>query len=254
MATPPRKDRSSQNEGGRTGGCTCWSFLKQSWREPSVCFVLFRLVSKVNLLVRMEVAQGEVGPGRESLLLPRGGWRRRQGCSLPLTLTLNKQTRSKTRLARRTGVLLRVWTEPREAADAGPGLRGETSPRMPFPSPRFRFSITGSFQLATVAVFIPGKQVTNIRELVVKQLERLPRWLRGKESACQCRRHRRCGFDPWVGNTLREGNDNPLQYSCLGNPMDRGAWWATIHGVAESDATEHACRWVGVPTSQSDGT
>ena len=72
--------------------------------------------------------------------------------------------------------------------------------------------------------------------------------------ACQCRRHRRCGFDPWVGNTLREGNDNPLQYSCLGNPMDRGAWWATIHGVAESDATEHACRWVGVPTSQSDGT
>ena len=31
-----------------------------------------------------------------------------------------------------------------------------------------------------------------------------------------------------------EGNGNPLQYSCLGNPMDRGAWWATVHGVAES--------------------
>ena len=31
-----------------------------------------------------------------------------------------------------------------------------------------------------------------------------------------------------------EGNDNPLQCSCLGNPMDRGAWWATIHGVAKS--------------------
>ena len=29
-----------------------------------------------------------------------------------------------------------------------------------------------------------------------------------------------------------EGNGNPLQYSCLGNPMDRGAWWATVHGVA----------------------
>lgn len=82
--------------------------------------------------------------------------------------TLNKQTRSKTRLAQRMGVLLHVWTEPREAADAGPGLRGETSPRVPFPSPRFRFSITGSLQLATVAVFIPGKQVTYIRELVVK--------------------------------------------------------------------------------------
>ena len=31
-----------------------------------------------------------------------------------------------------------------------------------------------------------------------------------------------------------EGNGNPLQYSCLGNPMDRGAWWAVVHGVAES--------------------
>ena len=35
-----------------------------------------------------------------------------------------------------------------------------------------------------------------------------------------------------------EGNGNPLQYSCLGNPMDRGAWWATVHGVArELDMT-----------------
>ena len=33
---------------------------------------------------------------------------------------------------------------------------------------------------------------------------------------------------------LREGNGNPLQYSCLGNPMDRGAWLATVHGVTNS--------------------
>ena len=33
---------------------------------------------------------------------------------------------------------------------------------------------------------------------------------------------------------LREGNGNPLQYSCLENPMDGGAWWATVHGVAKS--------------------
>ena len=38
---------------------------------------------------------------------------------------------------------------------------------------------------------------------------------------------------------LEKGNGNPLQYSCLGNPMDRGAWWTTVHGVAkESDMTE----------------
>ena len=45
------------------------------------------------------------------------------------------------------------------------------------------------------------------------------------------------GFDPWVGKIPAEGNGNPLQYSCLGNPMDRGAWWATIHRIAQSDTT-----------------
>ena len=36
-----------------------------------------------------------------------------------------------------------------------------------------------------------------------------------------------------------EGNGNPLQYSCLENPMDRGAWWATVHGVAKSQTGRH---------------
>ena len=36
------------------------------------------------------------------------------------------------------------------------------------------------------------------------------------------------------------GNGNPLQYSYLENPMDRGAWWATVHGVTQSDKTEAA--------------
>ena len=35
-----------------------------------------------------------------------------------------------------------------------------------------------------------------------------------------------------LGRSPGEGNDNPLQYSCVGNPMDRGAWWATVHGIA----------------------
>ena len=41
-----------------------------------------------------------------------------------------------------------------------------------------------------------------------------------------------------VPGSRREGNGNPLQYSCLGNPMDRGAWWVTVHGVdKELDTT-----------------
>ena len=38
-----------------------------------------------------------------------------------------------------------------------------------------------------------------------------------------------------LGRSPGEGNGNPLQYSCLGNPMDRGACWATVHEVAKSD-------------------
>ena len=39
---------------------------------------------------------------------------------------------------------------------------------------------------------------------------------------------------PGLGRYPEEGNGNPLQYSCLEHPMDRGAWWATVHGVAKS--------------------
>ena len=42
------------------------------------------------------------------------------------------------------------------------------------------------------------------------------------------------GSIPGSGGSPGEGNGNPLQYSCLENPMDGGAWWATVHGVAKS--------------------
>ena len=42
------------------------------------------------------------------------------------------------------------------------------------------------------------------------------------------------GSIPGLGRFLGKGNGNPSKYSCLGNPMDRGAWWATVHGVTKS--------------------
>ena len=53
----------------------------------------------------------------------------------------------------------------------------------------------------------------------------------GKESACNVGV---LGSISGVGRSPGEGNGNPLQYSCLGNPMDGGAWWAAVHGVARS--------------------
>ena len=53
----------------------------------------------------------------------------------------------------------------------------------------------------------------------------------GKESACSAGD---LGSIPGSVRSPGEGNGNPLQYSCLENPMDRGAWRATVHGVAES--------------------
>ena len=43
---------------------------------------------------------------------------------------------------------------------------------------------------------------------------------------------------PGLGRSTGGGHGNPLQYSCLESPMDRGAWWATVHRVTESDTAE----------------
>ena len=52
-----------------------------------------------------------------------------------------------------------------------------------------------------------------------------------KQSACKAGDP---GSTPHVGKFPREGNGNPLQYFCLGNPMDRGAWWTMVHRVTQS--------------------
>ena len=59
---------------------------------------------------------------------------------------------------------------------------------------------------------------------------RLPKWLSGKQTACQAGD---VGLIPGPRRSAGEGSDNPLQYSCLGNTKDRGAWQATVHGVAK---------------------
>ena len=53
----------------------------------------------------------------------------------------------------------------------------------------------------------------------------------GKETACNAGD---LGSAPGSGRSPGEGNGNPLQYSCLANSMDRGAWWAIVHGVTKS--------------------
>ena len=46
--------------------------------------------------------------------------------------------------------------------------------------------------------------------------------------------NKKCWFDSWLGKIPGVGNGNLLQYSCLENPMDKVAWWATVHGATES--------------------
>ena len=63
---------------------------------------------------------------------------------------------------------------------------------------------------------------------------RLPRWCSGTKSAANAGDTRDSGSIPGLGRSPGEGNDKPLQYSCLENSMDRGVWWATVHGVAKN--------------------
>ena len=60
----------------------------------------------------------------------------------------------------------------------------------------------------------------------------------GKEPACDAGAARGVGVIPALGRSPAGGHGNPLQCSCLENPMDRGAWRAIVHAVAELDTTE----------------
>ena len=70
--------------------------------------------------------------------------------------------------------------------------------------------------------------------ILLTSLSGLLLWLSGKESACNVGDAADVGLIPGSGRFPVGGNGNPLQYSCLGNPMDRGACRATVHGITKS--------------------
>ena len=83
----------------------------------------------------------------------------------------------------------------------------------------------------------------------------LPTWPRDKETAYSAGDAGKTGLIPGSGRSAGEGNGNPFQHSCLENPMDRGAWRATVHGVAKSQTqlSVHARMLVFSPCSSLTG-
>ena len=80
--------------------------------------------------------------------------------------------------------------------------------------------------LCLVATILNGE---DIKITIITEISLVAQTL--KVSACNAGD---LGSIPGSGRSPGEGNGNPLQYSCLENPMDGGAWWATVHGVAKS--------------------
>ena len=69
---------------------------------------------------------------------------------------------------------------------------------------------------------------------VLHSLLGLPQWPSGKRTHLNAGATGDPGSIPGLGRSPGEGYGNPLQYSCLENPMDRGVWWATVHRVTKS--------------------
>ena len=78
--------------------------------------------------------------------------------------------------------------------------------------------------LPLIMIFVPFSQ--------------LPQWLRGKKSACSAGAAGDAGLIPGSGRSYGGGHTNPLQYSCLENPMDRESWWATVQSTGSQSRTQ----------------
>ena len=93
-----------------------------------------------------------------------------------------------------------------------------------------------------VANFIKG--ANELRNIIRKQYVTLslkvlglPQWISGKELICKAGA---ASSIPGSGRSPGGGHGIPLQYSCLEDPMDRGAWRGTVHRVAKTEATQHS--------------
>ena len=120
---------------------------------------------------------------------------------------------------------------------------------LPLPGSFLPFLTRDAFHLARSpkeASFSGWAQEVSLTSVVLEHFsnsgqlgrEGVPRWLSGKESACQAGD---VGLAPGLGVSPGGGNDNPLQYSCLEDPMDRGAWWATQSMGSQRVGHERAC-------------
>ena len=89
----------------------------------------------------------------------------------------------------------------------------------------------------TLVWFLGWEDLLRRDELPTAVILGFPGGSDGKEFACKMGD---LGLIPGLGRSLGRGHGNPLQYSCLENPMDRGTWWATVHGVSGHDwAAKH---------------
>ena len=74
-------------------------------------------------------------------------------------------------------------------------------------------------------------RLQELKKKIKEYVQMTQKRLSGKETTCPAED---IGLIPGSGRSPGEGNGNPLQYSCLVNPVDKRAWWATVHGVIKS--------------------
>ena len=88
------------------------------------------------------------------------------------------------------------------------------------------------------------RMIATVSLVNMHPLTELPPWLSGKEPACNAGDTDDVGSIPGLGRSPGRGHGNPLQYSCLENPMDRGVWRATVHRLARSCRLKRLCTYI----------